>query len=93
MPAADTADGQLADRQLIADPDRPPRRAQLGGGLRVGIQQGIGVGFPERRQPRGVGVVRVLVGDQNRRQPGNALESVRKVTGIKEQAGFAELRE
>ena len=66
VPAADAADRQRADGELVADVHRPPRSAELFGGLRVGVQRGLRVGVDQRRQPFGVGVVRVLMGDQDR---------------------------
>jgi hypothetical protein len=91
MPTADGPNGQLSDLQLVADVHGPARRAQRGGGLRIGVQRGIGVALEQRRQPRDVDVVRVLVRDQDCGQAGDSLEAVREVTGIKEQAGVVEL--
>ena len=51
------------------------------GGLRIGVQGGLRVGVQQRRQPLGVGVVGMLVGDQDRRQPGDALEAVGERAG------------
>ncbi len=85
--AADTADRQRADDELVADMHGSPRSAELFRGLRVGVQRRLRVGVDQRGQPLGVGMVGVLVRDQDRRQAGDALEAVREVSGI-EQHGF-----
>ena len=57
-----------ADGELVADMHGPPRRAQLFGGLRIGVQRRLRVGVHQRGQPLGVGVVGMLMRDQDRRQ-------------------------
>jgi hypothetical protein len=89
MTAADPAHGQVADGELVADMYRAPRLAELFGGLRVGVQRGLRVALDEGGQPRGVGVVGVLMGDQDRRKAGNALEAVRKRSRIKQHRGVS----
>ena len=98
MPSADAAHGQVADAELVADVHGPPRLAELRGGLRVGVQGGLWVGIDQCGQPRRVGVVGMLMGDQDRREPGDALETVREVARIEQNrrvlAGIAlEIRE
>ena len=65
--AADGANRQLTDPQLVTDVHRLARRAQLGGGLRIGVKRGVRVALEQRRQPRDVDVVGVLMGDQDGR--------------------------
>ena len=74
--AADAADRQTTDGELVADVHGLPWAAQLSRGLRVGVQRRLRVGVHQCRQPRGVGVVGMLMGDQDRREPGDALEAV-----------------
>ncbi len=63
--AADGSNGQLADLQLVAHVHLPARRAELSGGLRIGVQYGIRVALEQRRQPRAVYVIGVLMGNQD----------------------------
>ncbi len=93
MPTADAADGQPVDGEFVTDLHGPPRRAQLCGGLRVGVQRRVRVGVDQCGQPRGVGVVGVLMGDENRRHAGDALESVREIARVEQQRGAVELGE
>src|SRR5258708_2897879 len=87
MPSADATYGQVADAELVADMHGPPRLAELRGGLRVGVQDGLWVGIDQCGQPRRVGVVGMLMGDQDRREPGDALETVREVARIEQNRG------
>ena len=84
MPTPDAAHGQVPDAELVADVHRLPRAAELCGRLRVGVQSGLRVGIDECRQPLGVGVVWVLMGDQDGRQAGDALETVREVPRVEQ---------
>lgn len=93
MLAADRPDGQLTDRQFVADVDRPAWRSQLGSGLRIGVEHSTWVPLEQRRQPVTVDVIGVLMGDQDCRQTGDSLEAVRERTGIKKQARSTELGE
>ena len=88
MRATGAAHGEMTDRQSVADIDGLPRLAELGGGLRIGIQRGVRVGLDQCRQPLGVGVVGMLVGDQDRRQTGDALEAVREGAGVEQHGGL-----
>jgi hypothetical protein len=88
MPPADAAHGQVSDAELVADVHRLPRAAELLGRLRVGVQGGLRVGIDQCREPLRVGVVGMLMGDQDRRQAGDALESVREVPGIEQHRRF-----
>ena len=81
MPAAECADGQLADGQLVADVHRLTRHIELGGGLRVGVERGTRIGVEQRGQPVLVHVVGVLMGDHDCGETGDALEAVREVPG------------
>ena len=66
VPATDRADGQLADRQFVADVHRAARHAQLLGGLRVGVERGARIAVQQRGQSLLIHVVRVLMGDHDR---------------------------
>ena len=83
VPAAEGPDGQISDRQLVADVHLLEGRVQLRRGLRIGVERGIGVALDERRQPRDVDVVRMLVGDEDGGEAGDSLETMREGTGIK----------
>ena len=61
--------------------------------MRIGIQRGIRVALEQRRQPRDVDVVGVLMGDQDGRQAGDPFETVREGTGIKKHTRVVELGE
>ena len=89
--AADGPHGQLPDLQLVTNVHRLPRRAELRCGLRIGIRCGVRVVFEQRRQPRAVDVVGVLVGEEDGGQPRDSLETVREGAGIKKHAGVVEL--
>ncbi|BCZ22715.1 hypothetical protein MTY59_25700 [Mycobacterium senriense] len=89
--AADRANRQFTDVQLVADVDFATGRAKLGGGLRIGVKRRIRVTLKQCRQPFGVDMVGMLMGDQDGRQAGDSLESVREGTGVEEQAGVVEL--
>ena len=91
--AAERADGQLTDRQLVTDMHGLARRGKLCGGLRVGVERGARVGVQQGGQPFRVHVVGVLMGDHDRGQAGDALEAVREVTGIEQHRGVAEVGE
>ena len=93
MLAAERADRQLTDRQLVADMDGLARRGKLCGGLRVGVERGARIGIEEGRQPLLIHVVGVLMGDHDRGQAGDALEAVREVTRIEQHRGVAEVGE
>ena len=47
-----------------------------------------GIGFDQRGQPRGVGVIGVLMRDQDRREPGDAFEAVREVPRVEQHRRF-----
>ena len=51
MPSADSPNRQRPHRQLVTDVHHLAWRAQLVGGLRVGVERGIRVAVEERRQP------------------------------------------
>ena len=87
VPATDSPNRQRADGEFVADVHGLPRRAQLFRGLRVRIKRRLRVGVHQRGKPLGVGVVGVLMRDQDRRQPGDPFEPVRKGPRI-EQHGF-----
>ena len=89
MLAADAAHGQMTDGEFVADVHRAPRIAELRGGLRVGVQRRLRVGVEQRGQPLGVGVIGVLMGDQDRRQAGDALETVREGSRVEQHRRFA----
>jgi len=91
VPAADGPDGQLPDLQLVTDVHRPARVAQLGGGLRIGVERRIRVALEQRRQPPDVDVVGVLVSDEDGGETGDSLEAVREGTGIKKHTCVVEL--
>ena len=84
MPAADATHRQMPDADLVADVHGLPRATELNRGLRIGIQRGLRVGVDERRQPFDVSMVWMLMGDQDRREAGDALESVREIARIKQ---------
>jgi FAD binding domain len=48
VPAADTAHGQVADAELVADMHRSPPLSELGCGLRIGVQSGLRVCLDQR---------------------------------------------
>ncbi|GAB1811315.1 hypothetical protein MUNTM_03520 [Mycobacterium sp. MUNTM1] len=77
--------------QLVADVHLAAGRAELRGGLRIGVQRRIPVTLKQCRQPFGVDMVGMLMGDQDGGQAGDSLESVREGTGVKEHAGVVEL--
>ncbi len=91
VPAAEGPDGQRPHRQLVADLHRMARLAELRGSLCVGVQRGTRVGIEQGGQARDVDVVRVLMGNHDRGQPGDSLETMCESAGIKEQAGLPEL--
>src|SRR6185437_17015979 len=91
MLAAERANGELADRQLVADAHCLARRGQLLGGLRVGVQRGARIAVEESGQALLVHVVGVLMSDHDRGQAGDALEAVREVARIKQHRGVAEI--
>ncbi len=93
VPAAEGANGQRPHRQFVTDPHRLAPRTELLGGLGIGVQGGIGVAVQQGGQARDVDVVRVLMGNHDRGQAGDALEAVRESAGVKEQAGLPELGE
>ncbi len=64
--ATERADRQFADGQLVADVHLLARRAELGGGLRVGVESGVRIGVTQRGQALLVDVIGVLVGDHDR---------------------------
>ena len=82
MPAAERADGQLTDRQLVADMHRLARHAQLRGGLRIGVERGAGIAVEQCGQSRLIHVVGVLMGDHDRGKAGDAFKAVREITRI-----------
>jgi hypothetical protein len=82
--SADATHGQVADGELVADVHGPPRLAELRRGLRIRVQRGLRIGIDQRRQPLCVGVVGMLMGDQDRRKPGDAFETVREVPRIEQ---------
>jgi hypothetical protein len=88
--AADGANRQFPDPQLVADVDLAAGRAQLGGGLRVRVERRVRVTLKQCRQPFGVDMVGMLMGDQDGGQAGDSLETVREGTGVKEHAGVVE---
>ncbi len=88
VPPACTAHGEVADAEFVADVHRLPRAAELCGGLRVGVQRGLWVGVQESGQARRVGVVGMLMGDQDGRQVGDALETVGERTRIEQNRGL-----
>lgn len=57
--------GQLTDLQFVADVYLAAGRAELRGGLWVGIQRDIRVTLEQCRQPFPVDVVGVLMSDQD----------------------------
>ena len=83
--------GHAVDLQLVADVHGLAGRAELSGGLRIGVQRGARVALEQRREPCYVDVVRVLVGDQDGGQTSDSLETVCEGPGVKEQACVAEL--
>ena len=97
----------MTDGERVPGVHGRPRLAQLCRGLRIGVQLGLRIRLQQGGQPRGVGVVGMLMGDQDRVQAGDALETVREVPGIEQhrrlafgavaeagqQAGVAEVRE
>ena len=93
VPAADRADGQLADRQFVADVHRAARHAQLLGGLRVGVERGARIAVQQRGQSLLIHVVGVLMGDHDRGQAGDALEAVREISRVEQHRGVAEVGE
>ena len=89
--SAERADGQLTDRQFVADVHRLARRGQLLGGLRVGVKRGARIAVQKGGQALRVDVVGVLVGDHDRGQAGDALEAVREVARIEQHRRVAEI--
>ncbi len=73
--------------ELVADVNGPSTAAQLCRRLRVGVQRRLRVGVQQRGQPLGVGVIGMLMGDQDRVQAGDALEAVREVSRIEQHRG------
>ena len=90
---AHPTDGEPGHVQLVADLHGAPGFAELGRGGRIGVEHRVRVGLHQRGQPFTVGMVGMLVGDQDRRQPGHALEAVREITRIEQQGGAVELGE
>ena len=87
VPTAHAADRQTVDGELLARMHRrqaPPSWAAVAG---IGVQRRTRIGLHQRRQPLGVGVVGMLMRDQDRRQPGDALEPVGEVPGIEQDGG------
>ena len=88
--AADGPNRQFTDLQLVAHVDLPAGSTQLRGGLRVRVERGIRVTLEQCRQPFGVDMVGMLMGDQDGGQAGDSLEAVREGAGVKEHAGVVE---
>ena len=91
MLATERADRQFADGQLVADMHLLAGRAELGGGLWVGVEHGARIGVAQRGQALLVHVIRVLVGDHDRGQAGDALETVREISRVEQHSGVAEV--
>ena len=87
--STDTAHSQVREPELVADVHGPPRLAEFGGGLRVGVQGCLRIALEQRGQPFGVSMVGMLMGDQDRREPGDALETVRENARIEQHSGIA----
>ena len=70
---------------------REQSTTELRRGHGVGVQLGLRIRLDEGREPGRVGVVGVLMGDQDRVQSGDALEPVREVAGVEQdrRLGFA----
>ena len=88
VPAADATHSQVPDVQLVADLNCLPRSAELGRRLRVGVESGLRVCVDERGQSCGIDVVGMLMGDQDRRQPGDALEPMGEAARVEQHRGF-----
>ena len=58
-----------------------------------GVERGVRIAFEQCGQPGGVDVVRVLMGDHDRRQAGDALEPMRESSRVEQQGGVAEVGE
>ena len=98
--SAGAADGEGAEGDALAGPHGGPVPVEQIRRLRVGEQCRVGVRVEEGGQSRGVGVVGVLVGHEDRVETGEAFESVREVSGVEEdlraemldeEAGVAEM--
>ena len=93
MPAAECADGQVADGQLVADMHCLTGHIELGGGLRVGVQRDARIGVEKRRKPVLIHVIGVLMGDHDCGETGDALKAVREGPRVEQHRGVAEVGE
>lgn len=89
MPAAGHPGGDRADVHLLPGVRRGPLSRRVGvielpGRLRIGVSEGVWIGRDEIRQPRRVTVIGMLVGDQDRVESGDALETVGEVSRIEQ---------